>query len=723
VKIKKPKLRPTQEQHRIGKSSISPSLAAAKIQNGLQQAVRCLPIVATCWFLFATLELAFNVLISTSPLRIEQLPLGARIFLLCYSLTVLNIFLALIVGSLKLVNASSQRLTVYQRKFRWLTDSIPIVVVGFFLLVYAGSWATYWQIGAFVGSGTILFMAPNPVQVFHWVDRDAALAVISLASVLTFATSRIVPRWVYNLHPATQTNIVRGWVGATIVCLLGAFFGEIYSTWGQRQYMGVATLYQRSVDNSAGPLPFILTEMRRLVQGRAENPSGSKDIQILQRPIVSMEQYRATAQQHDLKRWNVIVLIVESLRADQLRLYGGSRDVMPAADNLAHEARVFLNAYTQSSHTSYATIVPLSSHYPLRSATPYTYPEKPTYPRVLIYDVLKSLGYKTAIFSSSNEYWLGMNNYLDTGNLDRFLHAANFEGPTYVIQGDSGFADWVRRTKHAGSINDRFTVDEALRWIDGLERKDPFFFSVTFQSSHLPYPVPPDFHRRFGPDKIDFKIRFAHFPREKTQTVKDIYADSLAYVDSQIARLLDHLKKSDLWEQTVIVLTSDHGQAFYEHGFAAHGGPLFDEVMKVPLIIRAPGLPASLDARPAQHVDIPPTILGLLGLRPHPSFQGIDLIGTEPNPNRSVYMVAQTPLTYQYGIVRSNYKLIYDQYQRQYSLYDLQYDPGERNDITASQPSVVQELSKRLLTWHKQQIDYYNDATLHSREYPPILAD
>jgi arylsulfatase len=446
-------------------------------------------------------------------------------------------------------------------------------------------------------------------------------------------------------------------------------------------------------------------------------------MEIIQRPIISMEQYLATARQRDLNRWNVVILIVESLRADQLRAYGGTRDVMPAVDRLAQESRVFLNAFTQSSHTNYATVVPFSSHYPLRSALPYTYTENPTYPRVHIYDVLKALGYKTAMFSSSNEYWGGMNYYLDTGTLDRYLHAANFDGPTYVIQSDAGFADWVRRTKHAGSINDRFTIDEALRWIDGLERHDPLFLSITFQSSHVPYPVPPEFRRRFGPEKIDFKIRFGQFPQDQAKIVKDLYADSLAYVDSQIARLFEELKKRGRWEQTLIVLTSDHGQAFYEHGVAAHAGPLFDEVMKVPLIVRAPNLPAGLETSPAQHVDIPPTILGLLGLRQHPSFQGINLFELPSRPNRSVYMVAQNPMILQYGIVRSNLKLIYDELKQHYSLYDLHSDPGETFDISASNPTLVKELAKRLLTWRKQQIDYYNDETLHAREYPPILAD
>jgi arylsulfatase A-like enzyme len=145
--------------------------------------------------------------------------------------------------------------------------------------------------------------------------------------------------------------------------------------------------------------------------------------------------------------------------------------------------------------------------------------------------------------------------------------------------------------------------------------------------------------------------------------------------------------------------------------------------MKVPLLIRAPGLKAGLDNRLAQHVDIAPSILGLLGLPVHPSFQGIDLFNTRPDSKRSAYLVAQTPDAYQYGIVRSGLKLIYDEPEREYLLFNVATDPGEKTDIASAQPELVKELAQRLNTWRKLQIDYYSDPGLQAREYPPILKD
>ena len=336
--------------------------------------------------------------------------------------------------------------------------------------------------------------------------------------------------------------------------------------------------------------------------------------------------------------------------------------------------------------------------------------------------MLKALGYHTAIFSSSNEYWSGMINFIKTENLDRLFHAATFKGPTYVMQADAGFADWTRETKNAGSVDDRYTVAEAIQWIEGIKR-EPFFVAINFQSSHIPYMVPHDFQRRFGPEKLDFTIRFAHFPRDKASIVKDVYADSLAYVDFQIAKLFQFLKSNGLWENTVIVLTGDHGQAFYEHNFASHASAIFNKVMRVPLLFRAPGAKSGVEDRLAQHVDIAPSILGLLGLPAHPSFQGIDLFNSVPDPKHSAYMVVQTPLAYQYGIVRSGLKLIYDEREQRYSLFDLTTDPGETIDIAASRPDLVNELAKRLQAWYSLQIDYYADSKVQTMKYPPILAD
>lgn len=679
-------------------------------------------IPAVAWLALATVELAMHIFMPESPLRNEQLPIGARFFLLCHSLVISLLAVVAIIGLFALLKWLHNRFFAPHKLIRWITSGLIASLTWLVLLVYSSSWGLFWQTGKFIDRQTFLFIAPHPLQVLHWVDADVAMIVVALALVSSWVLLFWLPRWVRRRGEIAQRRLVLvcGWMIG--MCLLGSVLGDIYGSADGRKFMRTTILYAKSRADGLGPFPQIVGDIHRYIQRQPEERFSADDIRIIQRPIISMERYLASAARRPFNRWNVIILVIESLRSDQLRAYGSGRNVMPALDALANDSRVFSNAYTQSSHTNYATITPLSSHYPLRSPTSYTYPEKPSYPRVLIYDVLKALGYRTAIFSSSNENWGGMVNYLDTGNLNRFIHAANSKKPTYLMLGDAGFATWARETKHAGSLDDRSTVDEAIEWIDGLDDK-AFFVAMTLQNSHLPYPVPPDFPRRFGPAKLDFTIRFAHFPKDKIQVVKDVYADSLAYVDSQIERLFQYLRTKNKWENTLIVVTGDHGQAFYEHGFASHASAIFDEVMRVPMIIRAPSLKAGLDNRLAQHVDVAPSILGLLGLPAHPSFQGTDLVNTVAEPKRSAYLVAQTPLAYQYGIVRSGFKLIYDEREGRYSLFNLATDPDEKFDVAGSQPTLVKDLAKRLQTWRTLQIDYYANKRLHSQEYPPIIAD
>ncbi|MCZ6465175.1 MAG: sulfatase-like hydrolase/transferase, partial [Proteobacteria bacterium] len=363
-----------------------------------------------------------------------------------------------------------------------------------------------------------------------------------------------------------------------------------------------------------------------------------------------------------------------------------------------------------------------SSHYPLRSEQTHVYPEDPPYPRVMIYDVLKSVGYRTSIFSSQNEHWGKMINYLDTGGLDRLMHAETWDGPTYVAETDTGFAAWVANTQHAGSVDDRFTVGEAIKWI-GEDPEHPFFLYMNLQNSHFPYVVPDDFERPFGPDTVDFRMTFNRYPQDKVPVVKALYADSLHYIDQQLARLFAALDEWELSDRTVIIVSGDTGQAFYEHDFASHGNALYDEVMRVPLVIAVPGMAPSRHDQLAQHLDVPPTLAGLLAIPLHPAWQGLDLFAPEFPSVRDVFLVVQTPIAHQYAIVRDGHKLIYDAKLDRSYLYDLESDPGEHMDVSSGKPELARELSDRLHTWRHLQLDYYANPLAQQGWYPPILGE
>src|SRR6185436_7509557 len=150
--------------------------------------------------------------------------------------------------------------------------------------------------------------------------------------------------------------------------------------------------------------------------------------------------YLAGVDRDRVNRWNVIVVLVDSFRVDQLRATGGAREVMPALEALAAEGRVFPDCVSQASHTDYAAPAVFSSHYPLRSRDIYRYPKNPPYPRVMVYDVLHALGWRTALFSSQNEEWGQMTNYLQTGGLDVVFHFRTAGISEKRIEGRPAFA-------------------------------------------------------------------------------------------------------------------------------------------------------------------------------------------------------------------------------------------------------------------------------------------
>ncbi len=682
-----------------------------------------LGLVVGVWLLLAVLELGLLAVVPGTSLRDSALPSLARATLV--ALDLLTLAGATLVFGLPLLALA---------RLRGARLQVPLLMVlaWIVLAAYLASWSAFVGVGQFLDTLSVQMWAASPLQmVQHAAQLQpyglVLLPIVSLGAVLLMGV--LLPP---ALARAPRAAIALAWGGLAflLACLTLAWLGDRSYRASRRivndpdlaVVYALSDRYRVSRNERSGPLVHALADFVDLASLPAEKLLANRSIGINRKPITPMDDYLAGVDRETLNRWDVILLLVESLRPDQLETFSAQRAVMPNVDAVAREGWLFTNAYTQASHSSYADLCPLSSHYPLRSMRTHFYPENPSYPRVLIYDVLKALGWRTAIFSSQNETWQNMDNYLETGGLDHFLHSETYDGPTYLMRNDFGFAGWVKGEKRAGKIDDRFTVSEGIEWI-GEQGDRPYFIYMNLQSSHVPYEVPADFPRRFGPERPDFYFGMANFPADKIEIIKDLYADSLAYVDHQIGRLVDFLRATGRWERTVLIVTGDTGQAFNEHGFVTHAGPIYNEVMRVPLIFRAPGLQPGSDGRPAQHIDVPPSLFGLLGLPPHPSFQGIDLFRPQRDAERSIFLVAQTPVADQYALVRSGYKLIYDRRQRKVSLYDLSEDPGELEDLAGRRPFLQRALLSRLQTWRKAQVDYYMDRHRHTREYPPVLEE
>ena len=654
--------------------------------------------VAAVWLSVAIIDFALSAAITGSALRSSELPLAAGVTLAACDV----LLLAVVIGPLAALRRAAGA-------WAW-----PVIAAAVFL--YTISWAAFWNAGVFIDRAAFLFWAPHPIQVFHWVYPPLAAGILVVTAIAAVALGRLVPRLAAAMPITAQRRLVLTAMAAAAVCVVVAGAGAL--AYGGGSVGDAPSAYAVARDQRGGPALRVVADLRNTL-ARADDPVpvAAGGPVTPGRGIISMDQYVAGIDRGRVKRWNVLMVQIESLRSDQLRAYGGRREVMPTVDRLARESRVFTNAYIQASHSNYADLVPLSSHYPLRSREMYVYPPNPTYPRVLIYDILKAVGYKTAIISSQNEGWGGMINFHRRSSLDHLFHAATYDGPTYSPFEDGGFANWVKQTGGAGSVDDRYTVDEAITWLDTVGQA-PFFLHMNLQSSHLPYVVPDGFPRRFGPNEIDFAIMWGKFPLDKVDVVKDRYADSLYYEDTQIARVFEHLRQRGLWDNTLVVIGGDNGESFYEHGAAAHAATVFEEVVKVPMIVRVPGMPPGADGRPAMFLDIPPSLVDVLGLPPHPSFQGISLFAPESDPERPMFTIVQTPVADQSAIIRGRYKLILSETDQRSYLYDLRKE-GEYRNIRNENPALVAELLAVLRTWRDSQLAYYADPQRHRREYPP----
>ena len=675
---------------------------------------------AATYVCLACIHLALAFLSQRSVWHDTALPLWLRSGVLATEV----IYLALAVAMLAALNAALRRpgCTVCRRLLFFL---LALAL----LTAYLASWGVFEVVGVFADTDAVRMFLHDPLQMLQHATHLSAplvLKLLALCLLLAGGLAILLPPLVNRASGRVHTVVLSA--GALLVASAAASVLQA----GNRVSNGadarialhpgaeftLAELYRQARRTSAGPLSTLSAAVLMPRQDVRSTLLTPVDWQ----PQISMQAWLDGVEVDRMDRKNVIVILVESLRSDQLTAYGGREGVMPAVNALAQRSRIFSNAYAQSSHSSYADLGPLSSQYPLRSREMYLYPEHPGYPHLMLYDLLHEIGYRTAIFSSQNEHWGGMLNVLETDGLDHLLHAGNYSGELKQQRIEGGFSELMIGDRPSGKIDDRVTVNEAMRWIDA-EREQPFFIYMNLQTSHLPYDVPAGFPRRFvtDPERLPVYLGPAHLQVESLQQLKELYADSLYYIDAQLARLFDHLRASGRLDDTIIVVSSDTGTSFLEHGMNGNGADLYNEVVKVPLIVFAPELEPGYSDSLVQHIDIPPGILELLGMPPHPAFQGVSTFSRQRPAGGPAFLVAQTPLTRQYALVKDNWKLIIDVNRQRRFLYNLSADPGERHDVLADNPRLENELLQELQAWIGLQLTYYEDASLYGRYYPPVM--
>ena len=423
------------------------------------------------------------------------------------------------------------------------------------------------------------------------------------------------------------------------------------------------------------------------------------------------------------KRRSVIIVAVESLRSDVIHLRHQGREVTPHINRLVRNGLHLTRAYAQSTHSDYADVCLVSSLYPLRTRHHHYYRAEDPWPKTLLYDLLKPRGYDTAIISSQNEAWGGMDQFLQTPSLDRFYHPQTSSAPTVFSNRDPGFLREMRAgALVAGKFPDAHTTDVALEWIES--RGDtPFFLAMNFQSSHFPYLLPEGRPQPFQPCKLDDDIKFSNYPAEKVPQVRNAYYNALAESDRQIGRFVKKLEELGKLDEVILVVTGENGEAFHENGEIGHACNPVEPVIHVAAVIYSPELISPrVEDYPFGHVDLAPTLCGLLGIDASANFQGIDILARDrpPADDRLLFVHVLSPIARADAVLRGGrwkYVVTFDRPQG--ALFDVVADPGESRDLRDDMPELAVELAQTLSEWRRRQLAYYHYPQYYGRYSPP----
>lgn len=407
-------------------------------------------------------------------------------------------------------------------------------------------------------------------------------------------------------------------------------------------------------------------------------------------------------------RPNVVLVMMESVGIDHLGYYGYGRPITPSLDRIASLSRRFRNARTTATHSNYAQMAALSSLFPRRYSGFDSY-KRLDYPRFLWHDFLAAFGYSTATHSSQDEAWQGMLRFQTTQTKTEYHHSRTYEGQTLNMGAEK-------------IVPDEVTVTRAIQWIEQAD--GPFGLYVNLQSTHFPYRVPPGAPEPYQPTRpTKGKFHYLHYPASDVPVVINRFDNALSYVDQQIGRLFSYLEKSGRLENTVFIVTSDHGESFGENGLVTHGRSLFEEEARVPLLLHFPhAVSAGDDHRLASTLDILPTIASLMAVLPHPSFQGTTLLG-EADTYRPVFLNIQGMKSAE-GVICGRFKFVSNRTAETEALYNVEVDPRETRNLLSELPQVSDKLRTLLHAQMQTQVRYHapREGTVRSTHYAPRFA-
>lgn len=389
---------------------------------------------------------------------------------------------------------------------------------------------------------------------------------------------------------------------------------------------------------------------------------------------------------------NIVLYMIDTLRADHTPMYGYARNTMPRTAELAQKAVVFDRAYSTAARTRPATASALTGLYPSRHHARLG--RGIDFSEETLAETLRANGWST---------WA----YVANGNV--FAPGFAFEQGFDHFQTVRG----VRRDNHAYTEE----INEVMLPMLRTYADEPFFLYAHAIDPHSPYDPPSNHAGRFQDPAYDGPITPAQthsrvldqleLNEADVAQVRALYDEDILYQDAMFGELLDTLEAAGVLDRTLIVVVADHGDEFHEHGGWEHGNRLFEEQIRIPFLVRLPDSSAPEAKRfasPVSLADVPPTILGLYDIEPPPAIQGRDLsaaiLGGNAPTATSLYAEEATniPGGDLRTLIDGTWKLIrratteVDDDATTYELFDLESDPGETIDVGPQHAERLEEM-------------------------------
>ncbi len=399
----------------------------------------------------------------------------------------------------------------------------------------------------------------------------------------------------------------------------------------------------------------------------------------------------------------VVIVVLDTLRWDYLGCYGSDRGLTPDLDTLAEESIRFERAYATSAWTRSSIASLLTARYPTACGT-LGRADLLSETEVTLAEILGRQGFATH----------GLSTNVNAGA--EFGFSQGFDSFT-VPPGRDSYPDGFQM------VPAEAVTHAALEWLDGRDAERPFLLFLHYTDPHDPYLPHEEWNDpRFSPGRFDgsrpsLQELDSTPPEELTaldrNRIVDLYSGEVAYCDRWIGALLDGLATRGLGrDETLMVVTADHGEGLWSHGWRGHGADLFEEMIRVPLLVRLPGETGGQSIEtPVSLIDLSPTVLAHLGLPQPDSFQGhswLPLLRGEDRPRALEYIYSELSLgPFDLESLRlDDWKLIknrglINEPQSPYQLYDLARDPDEQVDLIGTGHPLERHLIDALWMWNR----------------------